>query len=341
MFKKEIFVILLWLFVHSFVQAAEGNLLFIVGKDVKRTEYDIFSSNPVSLEYRKIIDYGVNPAWSPDRQKIAFIFLKALEDKMYGHQMALCVSNRDGSQNRRAKVKTFRGEVLDLGWSPDGQKIAMATGKWIVITTLDEEIMAYEGPSQIWQLGWLNDGQGIVFHTKSGISFLDVKSKEQTSTSLGGVFPKILPGTHKLLYMSRVEGVEKTANIIMRDLKRADEEVLVRNVLVPLPKKSVYCVSGDGKKIIFYRGGPEASKDEVVYGIYDVSTRSIKYHRNDGSIMEAVSHDGMKIAGVFKFGDKAGYGIWDLVTGKKSLIREIREGEIDKRVFGFSRLMDW
>jgi hypothetical protein len=50
MFKKGIFVVLLWLFVHSFVQAAEGDLLFIVGKDTKRAEYDIFSSNRVSLE---------------------------------------------------------------------------------------------------------------------------------------------------------------------------------------------------------------------------------------------------------------------------------------------------
>jgi len=252
--------------------------------------------------------------------------------------MSLCVSNKDGSQNWRVKVKTFRGEVLDLAWSPDGQKIAMATGKWIVITTVDEEIMTYEGPGQIWQLAWLNDNQRIVFHTKSGISFFDTKSKEQTSVSPRGSFPKIFPGTDKLLYIGRVEGVEKTANIIVRDLRKGNEEVLLRDVLVPLPKKSVYCVSGDGKKIIFYRGGAEASKDEVVYGVYDVSTRSIGYHRSDESIMEAVSHNGMKIAGVFRVGGKAGYGIWDLVAGKKSLIREIREGDIDKRVAGFSKL---
>lgn len=36
MFRREIVMVLLWLLVHSFVQAAEGNLLFIAGRGVKR-----------------------------------------------------------------------------------------------------------------------------------------------------------------------------------------------------------------------------------------------------------------------------------------------------------------
>lgn len=332
---------LLGLFFSGSVEAAEGDLLFIVGRNVNKTEYDIYSANPVTLQFRKIIDYGLNPTWSPDRQKIAYFSLKALDDKMYSYQVALGIANRDGTKNWKPKLKNLRGIILDLAWSPDGKEIAVAAGSWILIASLHEEILAFEGPGQIQQLVWLSSANGIVFYAKEGIFLLNPKTREHTLVSPHGWFPKVLPGTDRLLYLKETEGDSKIINMVMRDWKNGSEEVLLTNVSVPLPKKSVYCVSENGKKVIFYPGGAKASEQQAVYGVYDVLTKTVRYYRTDGGVMEALSHDGRKIAGVFKFGDKAGYGVWDLVTGKKSLIREIRDGEIDKRVFGFSRLMDW
>jgi Tol biopolymer transport system component len=340
MSKRTLFLVwLLFSFTFHF-QLEARDLLFIIGRDVKNTEYDIFSANPVSLECKKIIDFGYNPVWSPDGQKIGFILHQSIKGKEYSYITGLHIANKDGRQVKRVKQKT--GALIDdLAWSPDGQKIAMVAGKWILIATLDEEIMAHQGPNGIRYVDWLSDGNRVVFDGESGISLFDLRNKEAKLVAPKGVFPRIIPGTNKLLYLVVVEASGGQTNIVRKDLKSGVEETLIKDITSSFPKRSAYCVSGDGRKIIFHKGGPEASRDEAVFGVYDVAAKTIKYSEKVEGMMEAVSHDGTKIAGVFRFDDKAGYGIYDLATRKKSPIKEIGENEMDKRVFGFSKLMDW
>lgn len=333
--------VLLGLFIPDFVGAGEGDLAFIVGRDVNKSEYDIYSANPLTLQFRKIIDCGLIPTWSPDRQKIAYFSIKAHDDKIHRYQLALGIANREGTKNWKPKFKNLRGFIHDLAWSPDGKEIAVAAGRWILIASLHEEIMAFEGPSRIEQVVWLSSANGIIFYAKEGIFLLNLKNREQTLVTPHGWLPKVVPGTDKLIYLKEPEGEGKNINMLMRDLKKGSEEVLLKNVFLPLPKKSVYCVSENGQKVVFYPGGLKVSEELAFYGVYDFSKKTVKYYRTDRGFMEAVSHDGTKIAGVFKFGDKAGYGVLDLVTGKKSLIREVREDEIGKNVFMFSKLIDW
>jgi Tol biopolymer transport system component len=337
MFKKLVALTLLLLFSHICAYAGERNLLFTLGKDVEKGEYDIYSTNPANLTYKKIIDSGMNPLWSPDGQKIAFVFHRAIPGKMYSYQTGLRISNQDGSQISNVKQKTIGGvDIQDLSWSPEGKKVAVATGSWIVISNLAEEIMAYKREAQVMQLDWLRDGERVVFwETARGIFLLDLRTKEVKHISGDGGFPKILPGTNKLIYIKKGE---KTSSLLMKDLESGIEEVLADNVLAPFLKKNNIILSGDGGRFSLERKDDTRVPDLAVY---DVKTKSVSFHKDLEGIVEVVSRDGDKVAGLFSFEGKGGFGILDLKTGKKSLMKEIKPNEIGKRVIMMTRLMDW
>jgi Tol biopolymer transport system component len=337
MFKKLATVVLLLLFTAIYSYAGERNLLFVLGRDVEKGEYDIYSANPTNLTYKKIIDNGINPLWSPDGQKIAFTFHRAIPGKMYSYQTGFRISNQDGSQISNVKQKTFGAEILDFSWSPDGKRVAVATGSWIVINNLDEEIMAYKRESQVMQLDWLKDNERVIFWEPTrGIFLLNLRTKEVKLISSDGGFPKILPGTNKLIYVKKGE---KTSSLLTKDLESGIEEVLAANVLAPFLKKSNIILSGDGRKIFFRRGKDNTQAPDLA--VYEVTKKSISFHKDIEGIMEAASYDGNKAAGEFSFEGKGGFGILDLKTGKKSLIKEIKPNELDKRVMMMTRLMDW
>jgi len=338
MFKKLVALALLLLFSHIYAHAGERNLLFVLGKDVEKGEYDIYSTNPTNLTHKKILDSGISPLWSPDGQKIAFVFHRAIPGKMYSYQTGLRISNQDGSQISNVKQKTIGGvDIQDISWSPEGKKVAVATGSWIVISNLAEEIMAYKREAQVMQLDWLRDGERVVFwETARGIFLLDLRTKEVKHVSADGGFPKILPGTNKLIYIKKEE---KTSSLLMKNLESGLEEVLAVNVLAPFLKKSNIILSGDGRKIFFRRGKDDTRVPDLA--VYDVKTKSVSFHKDLEGIVEVVSRDGDKVAGLFSFEGKGGFGILDLKTGKKSLIKEIKPNELDKRVIMMTRLMDW
>ena len=337
MLKKLVTVVLLLLSTHIYTYAGERNLLFVLGRDVEKDEYDIYSANPTNLTYKKIIGNGINPLWSPDGQKIAFTFHRAIPGKMYSSQTGFRISNQDGSQISIVKQKTFGAEISDFSWSPDGKRVAVATGNWIVINNLDEEIMAYKRETQVMQLDWLRDGERVVFwEPTKGILLLDLRTKEVRPISSDGGFPKVLPGTNKLIYIRKGE---KTSSLLTKDLESGIEEVLATDVLAPFLKKSNIILSGDGRKIFFRRGKGDTRAPDLA--IYDIKKKSVSLHKDLEGIVEAVSYDGNRAAGVFSFESKGGFGILDLKTGKKSLIKEIKPNEIGKRVMTMTRLMDW
>lgn len=338
MFKKLVTIALLLLFTHIYTHAGERNLLFVLGRDVEKGEYDIYSANPMNLTYKKIIDNGISPLWSPDGQKIAFVFSRAIPGKMYSYQTGLRISSQDGSQISNVKQKTLGGvDILDLSWSPDGKRVAVATGSWIVINNLDEEIVSYKREAQVMQLDFLKDGERVIFwEPPKGIFLLDLRTKEVKLISSDGLFPKILPGTNRLIYIKKGE---KTANLLTKDLESGIEEVLAANVLAPLLKKSNIILSGDGKKILFRKRNDATQAAELA--VYEIAKKSISFHKDLEGIVEAASYDGNKVAGAFSFEGKGGFGIFDLRTGKKSLIREMKPNEMDRRVVMMTRLMDW
>jgi Tol biopolymer transport system component len=70
----------------------------------------------------KIGEYTVNPAWSPDGSKFAFISDKFGED--YG-TAEMYIINADGTDMKRLTDNKFN--EFQPAWSPDGTKIAFAS----------------------------------------------------------------------------------------------------------------------------------------------------------------------------------------------------------------------
>ena len=105
-------------------------------------------------------------------------------------------------------------------------------------------------------------------------------------------------------------------------------------------EKSVYVVSKVGIKIFFLTDKGN-SEGVVQLGVYNLASKSISFYKDFSGFLETVSYDGTKVAGIFKFGDKLGYGIIDLKTKKRSMIREIKNDEMDEQIFLITRLMEW
>jgi Tol biopolymer transport system component len=337
MFKRLIIFVLLLLAISSYVDAEERNVLLVLSRDVKRVVYDIYSVDPASLEYKRILSNGLSPLYSPDGQKIAFVSRVPIEGDEYSYILSLCISNVDGSQIKKIKQHTHGVNILDLSWSPDGKKIAFATGKSIAITNLDGEIMSHTGKNKITQVDWLGDNERVVFEeAQGGISLFDLRTQKVKVVSSRGNFTKILPGTNKLVYLKKNDKVK----MLIKDLDTCKEKVVANNVLVTTVKKSVYVISKDGKKIFFLTDKGN-SEGVAQLRVYNLASKSISSYKDFGGFLEAVSYDGTKVAGIFKFGDKLGYGIIDLKTKKRSMIREIKNDEMDEQIFLIIRLMEW
>jgi TolB protein len=71
--------------------------------------------NPDGSGVKRINDYGLDPDWSPDGEKISYI-------EVVGGHYEIFVMNADGSG--RKQLTSSSGADLYQTWSPDGTKIA-------------------------------------------------------------------------------------------------------------------------------------------------------------------------------------------------------------------------
>jgi TolB protein len=109
------------------------------------------------------------PAWSPDRTRIAFV-RSEIYVNIYGGD--LYIMNADGSNVVR---KTFLGFCMHPTWSPDGNKIAYNDGHAISIMDLTSGAVSQlpntDGGDWLYpQPDWSPDGTKIAFHSDRNAS---------------------------------------------------------------------------------------------------------------------------------------------------------------------------
>lgn len=131
-------------------------------------DFEIFFMNPDGTGLTQITDNttdDVDPAWSPDGQKIAFASSRSGSFDVY--VMDLCDACR-GTQ----RLVNAPGPDVDPTWSPDGQRIAFATRRddnWEIYARDSDDsgssnlINLTRDGAQDQQPAWSPDGQRLAF----------------------------------------------------------------------------------------------------------------------------------------------------------------------------------
>jgi Tol biopolymer transport system component len=97
---------------------ANGRIVFSSGFDIYTMNPD--GSQPTRLTYSGAGEFNVQPTWSPDHSKIAFVSNRS------GGNVDLYVMHADGSMVQR--LTDNPGEDSQPAWSPDGSRIAFVHG---------------------------------------------------------------------------------------------------------------------------------------------------------------------------------------------------------------------
>jgi Tol biopolymer transport system component len=129
--------------------------------------------------------YVMQPRWSPDGSRIAFMALEP--DKPW----SVYVISADGGSLERPVPGDHRG--ADPNWSPDGNRLlfgGVATGEPPTASTLDLKIVDLRshslskvaGSDEMWSPRWSRDGRHILAFTRAAdrLMLFDVKSQKWT-----------------------------------------------------------------------------------------------------------------------------------------------------------------
>jgi LPXTG-motif cell wall-anchored protein len=170
--------------------------------------WDIYTVNADGSGLVKITNtpaIDVDPAWSPDGKKIAFMSNRA-------NSLDIFIMDADGGNVRRL---TNNGRAnFGPSWSPDGTKIAFAgtppepggnTGTKDEIYTIDvdgtgEKALTNNNTSD-GSPDWSPDGRRIAYQGNSGIYIMNSNGTQQRRIVLGSGDPTWSPDGKKILFV--------------------------------------------------------------------------------------------------------------------------------------------
>jgi Tol biopolymer transport system component len=182
--------------------------------------YDILAVNPYSGRVVNITndpEYDVDPAWSPDGARIAFVRMNFL-----GDFARIWIMNADGSARRQ--LTDLPGGSLKPSWSPDGSRI-------VFLHDPDND-----GAAEIYTMG--ADGSGVT---------------PITATGTDHVAPKWSPDGERILFSGQ-ETPDRSSDYDLYTI-RPDGSELRRVAALPGDQLDPDW-SPDGKRIVFATAFP-------------------------------------------------------------------------------------
>jgi Tol biopolymer transport system component len=289
----------------------------------------IFLMGSTGESVRRLTNFGFNPVWSPDGNKVLFATESVEHPYSRGTTSQLWTADVRTGDSR----KIYDGDAVQPSWSPNGKWIAYwglpkGTGKrdlWMISASGSNPVKITDDDFINWSPTWSPDGQFIYFSSNRGgsMNLWRVKIDDNSGKILSESEPVITPAFYsamarmsrdgkKMIYVSS----ETRDNIYKVNFDPVDEKVT--GLLAPVTqgsKQYLYPdVSPDGKWIAVSSAGQQ----EDIYII-----------RTDGSDLLKLTNDVFKDRNpqwapdgksIIFYSDRTGkYEIWRINTDGSNL----------------------
>lgn len=263
------------------------------------------------------IDWWVNPriAISPDGSKIAYLNWKNGTSN---------VMVKDASRGGASTQRTFRTNVTDFTWSPDGKIICFTEfrsghfGIYLVEAEQGNVVRQITTGMENDFAGQIsNDGNNILFHRGEGYGNYSIwsydRNKNLFSNYSRGMTPCLIPGDNDVIYCGRY--TDKYESEIWRvNLKTGVEELLLsqpgRSFTTPRlsPDKQWILVSG----VSMDEKGKNINTDLFVVKVDGTQFTQLTYHPGN-DISGIWAPDGKSIYFISQRGSSDGtYNVWKM-----------------------------
>ena len=227
-------------------------ILVLAGSTVAQTR----STHPLTIENLIEIRHPSNPIWSPDGQRIAFLWDRADIVNLY-------VVNADGGSKPTALTSFRDGKVAGAFWSKDGSAIYFARGGnlWLVPVAGGEPHAVWTTPGPEMEFSLSPDGTKLAF----------VRAGSQGEAQHGG-------------------------DLIVRSLSDGSESKITHDnesIYSPLwsPDGSQLACLG-GSKIISHDESPAYSGEKLIYAVFEYTNGQLYVVPASGGKATAIDSPG-------------------------------------------------
>jgi Tol biopolymer transport system component len=270
--------------------AEESPILLVENDKINKSKLNIMILN--GSKKTKLTENGLNPVWSPDLKKIAFLTFNSKNDRV-----DLSIMNHDGT-GRISLTEALPENIFITNptWFPNSREIAyivnnktmqeVTKSEVNIIDIRDKKIrkLPIKEGTVVDDIAVSHGGDKIAYVLKyraaSGIYILDLRENKTIPIKSGGV-RDILPMWSKddksILFCSvkNMQTLTKGPDNIPYDILAADSKsglisTPVSNVYLPFYAQTFHYLSPDSKKIIYFKN--EKAIREGNLELYDLIT---------------------------------------------------------------------
>lgn len=256
---------------------------------------NIYTMNPDGTQQTALTkgeDIDIDPVWSPDGKRIAFISIaKSDVDKADKITANLYVMNADGSGRTRLDQSVAGVTALTPIWSPDGKRIAYGLAKLIAsgpaamqLVTVDSDGKNRKEAGEGLPSAWSPDGKRLLVVRGAETPTLyavDTDGSNAKKVVEKGFLGKYSPDGKQILYLDLSQNSAPTLTLINAD-GTGVKKIAVGDTLFALGADW----SADSKRLIFTGMKPPAGNSIPAMQVYamDPDGGNVKALTTEGKI---------------------------------------------------------
>ena len=223
--------------------------------------YRIGSDDEVPVRVTSAVGQDFAPAWSPSKEKIAF-----LSDRNGTNALWVMEANNGNSDSKR-QVSAAGVEVVAFRWSPDSNRVGIeiVDGEAHLIEVIDTkaaDALSLTSPNENARIGdWSPDGEWLVYAASegeaSGIRRRNPTGVDEITLTIGTDSRPRWSGNGQWIAFNRTSG-GGSIDLVVVDKDGNNERVVATGVSA----KTVHDWSPDSKHIVYVS---ETSEDDEIF----------------------------------------------------------------------------